>query len=195
VINGARLAAILGLPLNRFITINWAAMGVTDPVKATGRFLKLIKDALRSKGCASAHVWVSECGPVQGVHTHIVIHMPPELGRWWQARQAQWLKQCGAVPVRGGVVSRAVGGSYHCSQGDEQSRAHYMINLFEVIDYILKGVCRRARMTLNVRHKAYGGTVTGKRTATSQNIGKAAWQRFARTPGNTVLSGLHTGIL
>jgi hypothetical protein len=160
-------------------------MGVSDPVEATGRFLKLARDGLRSQGAASAHVWVNECGRVHGDHTHIVIHIPAHLRKWWVARQRRWFKQCGAVPVKGGIKSRPVGRSYHCAQGDEQSRAHYMTNLYETLDYMLKGVCPRARTTFNVRRKAYGGELIGKRTATSQNIGKTAWQQYLDTAGHT----------
>ncbi len=38
------------MPFNRFTTVHWQAAGVADGLKATGRFLKLLGDWLRSNG-------------------------------------------------------------------------------------------------------------------------------------------------
>lgn len=46
-VGAARYAAELGLPFNRFVTINWEAAGVADCTSATGRFLKYVGDWLR----------------------------------------------------------------------------------------------------------------------------------------------------
>jgi hypothetical protein len=159
-----------GLALNRFITIDLERAGVAQPVEAIGRFLKLIQDALRRRGKATAYVWVQEGGTVVGQHVHLVLHVPAELRHWFARRQAGWLKRCGAERLNGCVDTRAVGHSYGAAFGDDAARTSYDTNLAVLLDYVLKDADAKARAALGIQRLGQFGAVSGKRIGVSQNI-------------------------
>ena len=164
----------IGLPLNRFITINWEAAGVTDAVRATGRFIKLARDWLRRRGSSSAHAWVQEYGSIVGQHAHILIHISPELVRAFSYRQRRWLTACGATFQRGIVRSRPVGRSYRHAFFGTQYGETYESHLSAITQYVLKEAEEQTKLRFGMSATGRGGAVYGKRIATSQNIGSQA---------------------
>jgi hypothetical protein len=173
----ARHAAEIGLPLNRFVTINWEAAGVGDGVKATGRFLKHAGDWLRRHGRRLAYVWVQERGRRVGQHVHILLHVPPPCARRFGQLQARWLRASGATLRKGIVKTKPVGRSYADALQGEKSG--YLSNLGRVLRYVMKQSSGRIEPRTH-RWDTSGSLVLGKRCSTSENIGAAARARSAK---------------
>lgn len=164
----------IGLPLNRFVTINWEASGIENGAWATGRLLKFAGDWLRRHRAQLAYVWVQERGPRVGQHAHILLHVPPALARRFSELQRGWLKASGARIIKGLIRTRPVGRTYRLSiSGPHEA---YRNNLKRVTSYMLKQAA-----------PAYSGAppapvpgaslVIGKRCSTSENIGATARSR------------------
>lgn len=175
-IAASRHAAAIGLPLNRFVTINWEAAGVGDGVRATGRFLKQAGDWLRRHGRRLTYVWVQERGRRVGQHVHVLLHVPPACARRFGQLQRGWLRASGATLSKGVVKTRPIGRDYTAALRAENGG--YLRDLERVLRYVMKQASRRAGP------EAYpwgtsGSFVLGKRCSTSENIGSAARARFA----------------
>lgn len=165
-----------GMGPTHFITINWQQAGVEDGLAATGRFLKLLKDAARRHGWETAHIWVRENGAVHGDHVHILLHLPAEAHDWFKRHKAGWLRQCGAQRVAGASLTlRVAGAAFVTSPQSMTDPALYSANLHHVAAYILKHCAPSVAMLFGIDSK---GTclVEGKRLSISQNIHKKAQQ-------------------
>lgn len=159
-----------GLAFNRHTTIHWDAAGVSDPLRATRRFLKLLGDAVRAAGGSFAYVWVRENGYGKGEHVHILWHGPADLPVF-KRRVKSWLKLCGGAPRRGVCLTRSIARWLgEARTGSE----YYQANLWWVLDYLAKGGNADARKTLAVQHNEPGGPIVGKRCGTSAKIGRKA---------------------
>ncbi len=187
-LRSVQYARLIGLPLNRFVTINWEAAGVTDAVRKTGRFLKLARDWLRRRGGGSAHVWVQECGPIVGQHAHILIHVSPDLVSAFSYRQRRWLTACGATFQLGIIRSRPIGRSYRHAAVGTQYGETYDSNLSAITQYMLKETDEETKRRFGLNTTTKGGVVYGKRIATSQNIGSAAQRQAAAQRAQAQLS-------
>jgi hypothetical protein len=168
VLEAARRAIAIGLPFNRFITIHWERAGVTDPLGATGRYLKQAGDWIRVNGGRFAWAWVREGGDDKGQHVHILAHVSPGLTTGYNGRQRGWLRACGAAWRKGVILTHPVGWSAHHALGGGDD---YAANLAGVLDYVLKGADHRARQVHGVKTSKPGGVVIGKRAGRSQNLG------------------------
>jgi len=167
----ASFALAIGLGLNRFVTIHWQTAGASDDLAATGQWLKLAGDWIRSRGGQFAYLWVRENGPDKGAHVHILMHLPPDLAHGFNRRQQGWVKACGAKRKRNVLYSRPIGRNYHhYSSGWIDGRC-YDANLSETLDYVLKGADDAARAGLGIKRSEHGGHVVGKRCGTSVSLG------------------------
>lgn len=169
-VEATRFAEAAGLPFNRFTTVHWESAGVADDLAATGRFLKLLGNAVKAGGGSFAYAWVRESGSGKGAHVHILWHGPvvlPVFGR----RVRDWLRACGGRPKKGVCHTRSVGRSlvHAVTGGDDYTR-----NVWEALDYILKGSDPAARAALGIVRQEPGGEIVGKRCGTSANIDRAA---------------------
>ena len=165
-----------GVPFNRFITISWFKADVDDE-QAQGHIARFLKSAggwLRSQQGQFAWLYVRECDPRSaiGSHVHILAHVPPHLATSFGRRTRGWIAGVtGKRYVKGTIKSRAVGRS---SRTFDDNHDAYMVNLAQVMAYVLKGAASEARRVLKLPGPFRPGPVVGKRTGTSQNIGKAA---------------------
>jgi hypothetical protein len=164
----ARRAIAIGLPFNRFITIHWERAGVTDPLGATGHYLKQAGNWIKVNGGRFAWAYVREGGDDPGQHVHILAHVSPGLTAGYNARQRGWLKACGAAWRKRVILTHPVGWSAHHALGGGDD---YAANLAGVLDYVLKGADHRAREAHGVKRSKPGGVVIGKRAGRSQNLG------------------------
>ena len=180
----SRHAVTIGLPLNRFVTINWEAAGVGDGVRATGRFLKHAQDWLRRLGHRLAYVWVQERGGRVGQHVHILLHVPPACVRRFGQLQRGWLRASGATLSKGIVKTRPIGRDY--SAALRAQNGDYLRDLGKVLRYMMKQSSRRPGPAAHPWGTS-GSLVLGKRCSTSENIGSAARTRFANA-GELTLS-------
>jgi len=170
----AFFALAIGLGLNRFVTIHWQTAGVSDDLAATGRWLKLAGDWIRSRGGQFAYIWVRENGPDKGAHVHILMHLPPHLVDGFNCRQQGWIKACGGQRKRGVLYSRPIGQNHrHYAIGWIAGQA-YEANLRETLDYVLKGADDSARQALGIKRREPGGSIMGKRCGAARNIDRTA---------------------
>lgn len=172
---GALHAIAIGLPLNRFITIDWELASIDDALEAQAAFLKLLRDWLGRSGKATAYVWVQERGKAMGIHSHILIHISPSLVRRLGQLQRGWLKRVGVVSKKGVIRSRPIGLTSHMALApDASTQALYRQNLDEIVGYIIKGADTKARRRYGLRRTAQYSLIAGKRAGTSRNVGAKA---------------------
>lgn len=172
-IGAAQQAIAIGLPFNRFVTVHWAALGLTDldAAHATGRLLKLASDWMRYNEAAPAWAFVRENDDgdgSKGSHVHIMLHCPSSLpiGRQWP----RWLRKVTGRPYRkGGIRSLAIGRALNCYANAPDL---YHENLGEVVAYCVKGVSPETASALSLPRQEAGGRVIGKRAGHSQNLSR-----------------------
>ncbi|WP_146184185.1 MULTISPECIES: hypothetical protein [unclassified Caulobacter] len=167
-------AKVLGLPLNRMVTVHWKAAGVPlhGMANATGRFTDLLSKCIARHGHRTAWVWVHENGDFKGWHCHLLAHVPPLAVPKATKLQKRWLRSITGRPYSATVIhSRPIGGRL----GVEASLpAVHAFNLEVVASYVLKGAHPSALELFALKRSAPGGLIIGKRCSTSANIGAAA---------------------
>jgi len=177
-VTNIRAAAVhavkIGLPLNRFVTINLEAGGSLDCVKSIGRFLKLQRDWIASKDAELAYVWTQESAPCVGQHAHILLHVPPPIVRQASNMHRRWLAASGVISSRGIIRTKPVGRSYRHALVEEQYGERYWSHLQAAIGYILKQDGDVVSRPYRRPGKSCLSFVEGKRCGTSQNIGASA---------------------
>jgi len=164
-----KFAAEIGLPLNRFISINWLLTEVGHlNSDAFAHGMKNMGQWFRDSGYSTAWIYVHECPSKEGKecpNSHILLHLPRRVIR---AKFDEMLRIWFSAS-NGGTVSepRMKPGQWRDTRLQYMSKgAHHL-------------VCRGYG---GYRKKGGQGIVTFKRSGTSQNIGKAA--RKARSiPG------------
>ena len=170
---------------------------------ATGRFLKLAGDWIAKRGpqfeynqrkskrlARIAWAWVRENGDGKGSHVHILMHLPtvkitgkngrsvhgddtPGKQRAGLANMPRrWLRSITGNPHRVGTIkTQRIGGTAGAAM---TASAAYGANLAAVVGYVVKGACPAAGRGLQLERMEPGGTIIGKRAATSENIGRSA---------------------
>ena len=169
----AEHARQIGAPLNRMLTIHFEKAGISDPVKATGRLLKLMGDWLRCYNTGITAVWVREAGLQKGDHVHILLSVPPPILGLFTRMQRGWFKKIGAAWKRGVYKSRPIGGSHRLAFS-EAGASLYQQALKGALHYLLKGADVQARAAHGIGKQGEGGELWGKRCGTTENIGRAA---------------------
>lgn len=175
-----RHARKMGLPFTRMISIHWKAAGVPfkDMVRATGRFVDLLRKMLARHGSPTACLWVHENGDGKGWHCHLLAHVPADLVPRLAASQRAWLRRITGQPYRARVIySKPIGGRLGLEKGNPNLHA---TNLEVAFGYVCKGAPQAIldRFGIDRVHEP-GGTIIGKRCGTSQNIGaqaRKAWR-------------------
>jgi hypothetical protein len=164
-------------PLNRHLTIHFGAAEIANPVRATGQYLKLAGDWLRTQGASLAYIWVRESGASKGEHVHILMHVPPNLIAQFALRERGWRKRIGAKRALGAFRSTPIGRSYRHGETGIQFGELYSDALAGIVGYLVKGAEPRAVSALRLTRAQPGGGLWGKRSGMSENIGRAARRR------------------
>ncbi len=157
-----------GIPFNRMITILWGHFGVEDIQAATRCFLKSVKDYLRRSGYETAYVWAMEPGRRMGLHVHILIHVPPEMGREIGYRQRGWLKTAGVKFGKNLIRSKVIGGRAGLYRGSPEAQTQFATEHDRALAYILKHCSFEARNTLRFPCPCRSGWVPGRRFGRSR---------------------------
>lgn len=162
--HATRYAERLGLPLQLAVTINLTLMGVPPELSVlifrtilSQRFAPwLRRNSLNRHGVAPTYLWVMEsAGGQQAVHW--LLHVPPDLMKAFRAKLHSWL-------------------SGYSRNGPLTSRAVNIQKVYSVIGfrrYMLKGTDPLWAKHLGVSHVPQG-TVIGKRSGFSRNLGPTA---------------------
>lgn len=173
-IGAARHASVIGLPLNRMITVHWEKAGISrlSIARANGHFLDLLSKAIARYDGKTAHIWVQESGERKGGHCHILTHVPAELVEPVSRLQRGWLRSITGQPYRRTVIhSDPIGGWLGLEASNPPLHA---TNLAAALSYVLKGADEEAAPTFGLRRLEAGGCCFGKRCGWSQNIGAKA---------------------
>jgi hypothetical protein len=185
IINKGAVSLAAGMPLNRFVTVHWGALGLGDKVafKATSKLMTFARDWLRDNGVKATWLWVRENDNgdgSKGSHVHWLLHLPETHREAFNGRLQGWcIKAAGASRyVKNAVKSLPVGRHIdtHATAPDL-----YRANLREVLAYVLKGLTPQASNMAAQRLNAIwadggaatpnvgsGGVVTGKRVGFSR---------------------------
>lgn len=167
--NAAYDAYARSMPLNRFISINWATAGVDDGFAATSLFVKRAGDWLSKREIPRAYLWVRE--GVGGDHAHFLFHVPPSLSNAFGAWARSWVRRQSSSYRRKALLTRAVGRRY-----DEAyvSPGPYLANLDETIRYMLKGAVSAAASYSSERHLRWAGWVKGQRIGIARELSRSS---------------------
>jgi hypothetical protein len=163
------------MPLNRHLTIHWEAAGLVDcqAAAATATFLTLARDWLRKRGGRFAWIFVRENGDGKGSHVHILLHAPA--GTTLGNMQRRWLRAITGKSYRARTIkTERIGRTAGAASSAPDV---YEANLARAVAYVLKGASPEAALAFGLARLEPGGSIIGKRCATSQNIGRAARQR------------------
>lgn len=177
----------IGLPFNRFVTVHWGALGLTEAeaCRATGRFLKIASDAMRALGLIWAYVYVRENDTGErrkGPHVHILAHIPDAAARAGLLRRTTaWARLAaggrynrstgrieGVPYVAGAVRTLTLGGNQNVTPDVRDA------NIAGTLEYVAKGANPEAAERLGLPNCGLGGRIAGKRCGWSQNIGEKA---------------------
>jgi len=175
-IAAAGYAVQLGVPLNRHVTIMWERAGIVGRVQDYQReFLQLMSKWLIYHGTRPAYCWAIENGQLNGLHGHIVAHVPPALFKAFRVMLNRWLTRLGGSVDRGTIKVTRV--RYGTRDG------HQLNAIKGLVKYILKGLEHQAGELIGVRVNPYAaGMVVGKRIGFSQSLGPTARARSTTSP-------------
>lgn len=92
VLDAATRAMEVGAPFNRWITILWERGGVPPDgaAAATTQFLARFGEFLRRYGFKARWAYVHEGGRRNGIHAHILLHVPDRLDLLFRSRPRAW---------------------------------------------------------------------------------------------------------
>lgn len=171
-IEGGLYAQRIGYPLNRFITIDWDRAGVIDLWEAQSAFIKYVRDWLRRHEAGPAtYAWVIENGPRHGLHSHIMLHVPPALIKAFSKRQFRWWKKVGIdLHIKGVLHSKHIGHSYWAGFDQGTGVMAYRQNLAQLTNYLAKAAAPEVRRAHNITRPPQYSDVPGRRAGTSLNI-------------------------
>jgi hypothetical protein len=169
--HATRYSDVVGLPLNRFVTVNFT-LTECSPDRASHTFRKLLtqrfapwlrRTASNADGVRPTYVWTLEAGGKQ-LAAHWLVHVPNGLHRAFERKLAEWLRSLtGAAPENRAVNVRSV------------------TNLIGARRYLLKGIDPAWANHLRIRHVDQG-IVIGKRSGFSRNLGPCARTRGGYRP-------------
>lgn len=179
-------ASHIGLTPTRHVTIDWEYLGVHQPVQATGRFLKYVKDAMRKRGWPTGHIWIRETGRKMGDHVHILLHLPPDAVGWLNRLMPRWLKKCGARRRRGGCKTTIVTGRPLTPDPAEPLGALHQANIERVTAYILKHCDSAVAEAFGIGSRG-PCTVLGKRVSISRNLHHKARRTCQKCAGERAI--------
>jgi hypothetical protein len=186
----------IGHRLNRFISINFAcSRTLLRAQEIVGHYLRLIGQWLCRRGVAATYVWVLEHVPGTGEHVHILLHCPPELAATFAPKmRSHWLKIVGVPPRAHVFKCRRIGPREQTHLDACTEAQQYRRRLKGILRYLMKGLdpaeksfldagrpLRDRRSTaelLGVRVRE-NAPIAGRRSSTSENIGKTARYRWA----------------
>lgn len=160
----------IGTPLNRLVTILWERAGITDAEAATASFVKSLTDHLRRQGFEGPYLWSMENGPRQGVHVHILHHLPPELGRTVGYRHRGWLASLGARYGNKVINSKVITGRLSAFRGSAYARARFFKEQQSTVAYLLKCCSFEMRNHMRSSHSVRSSFVVGRRLGMSHII-------------------------
>ena len=160
--------------LNLTISVNLTKAGICGEARHfMQQFLKNMTDWLGRKTDGPHYLWVLENPPQRGLHVHIMVHWPGKHRDGLGKRLRKWLKRAG------GRYRARVLDYQNLRQPGDPDGTGYGPNF---VRYLLKGVDPASRRIYGQNLECeFQGVIKGKRSGTSESIGKAARARAGFT--------------
>lgn len=102
----------LGLLPNTSLDIHFERAGLDDPSRNAGAslraFLKSARQWIERKGGQTAIIWSLENRAGfggDGIHAHVLMHVPPELLTRWHQLRRRWARKAGMEPNTAGGIN------------------------------------------------------------------------------------------
>lgn len=180
-IHAVGFAEQIGAPLNAHYTVTWFA-GENEDVRAyQTRLFERYQKWARYRGFRAAYTWTLERSPKLGLHSHILLHIPPTVELRHELRHRmfkRWVTEaCGrwsGKMVRGRRIPRNLepvrGEQRMTTTADLERRTLYLVKDVEP-ESELAALLPFHRLR---KRDDRGGFITGKRVGTSRNIGAYA---------------------
>ncbi|HTN14058.1 MAG TPA: hypothetical protein VL094_04555 [Sphingomonadaceae bacterium] len=194
-LGAAQKALEIERPFNRWITVLWERGGLANHggTRATGAFLKLYGDWMRSYGEKACWVYTHEHGEENGIHLHLLLHIPVRLDAKFRVMPRRWT--AGILP--NGYVKQAVK-SLKLTGGnspDPYLRDLYLLRLRAKLHYMLKAASKHVEASLGLSDwgEAEWGQVSlvyGKRSGCWQNWRRAGSPSMFRVADGSPLRGV-----
>lgn len=165
-----KLAEVVGYPLTHHATINLEQIGCS-PSMVSERLRHCIINPFRKwvtrpsqrenrHFCEATYAWTLENVPPVGVHVHMMLHLPHGSEQGFEQRLRLWIEDACGRP--------AVGNEMHIGA---------LSNHGSFSRYLLKGGHKAVSAFFGAEHVPQG-TIIGKRSGTSQNVGAHAKRRL-----------------
>jgi hypothetical protein len=164
-IGAFKFAEAIGLPLSVSVDIAWIFFGGTaDDRTRFSRLQQRLSKWARRKCFPLTMIWTREIGKNGSPHTHVLLHVPPQL-------------------IRDGSFQRALERSLEPEGSPIHNNAILIQQAYRPLGkllYNLKGVNPKHANDLRIR-PAYQGMLSGKRAGCTQNLSAGA--RYKATTG------------
>uniref|UniRef100_UPI003CEAAE02 hypothetical protein n=1 Tax=Sphingomonas sp. LHG3443-2 TaxID=2804639 RepID=UPI003CEAAE02 len=172
----------LGLRPNTSLDIHFHRAGLSDPLRNAGAslkaFLKSARQWIERKGGQTVIIWVLENRAGfrgEGIHAHVLMHVPPELlNRWHQLRRT-WARKAGMEPnTAGGTNFTALP-----TLANAKGKLRYMSKDLDPQHWPVFAACPRYHVdgcppSLDDRDKPSNAPIYGLKTGVSRNVGPKA---------------------
>lgn len=185
VYNAIALANCRGVILSTRVDISWSTVGITNEISIRAAFKSFLDWMSRWLGRHAgwpAYVYVFERGPRYGIHTHMLVHVPFDLGDEFRS---------GANRILMNIIGRPLLDTTDSTTMLIQPRGPNVDTQWKRFRYMMKGISpdlpwpRTNATGLNsivdrVRLKPKpGGVIQGKRVGVSRALDKAAVKRWS----------------
>lgn len=186
----------IGLPLNRFVSINFTRADLlVRPQDAISHYLKLAGQWLADRDTPPTFIWIIEQACGTGLHVHLLLHCPAMLVTEFEYHaRSRWLSTAEIDPGRGVRKCVPIGPRGFDGKGaSEADKKLYRNKLGGLLRYLLKSLDpeepsslddhlpkssrRSAANILKVRVE-YCSAIYGRRCSRSQNIGRSAREHW-----------------
>ena len=171
--NACAFALSQGTPLNCMISITWRHCPTfveSDAAALQGRLFHRLGKWLKRRGVAFRATWVRERSRGKGLHSHVLLHLPPQL----EEHVKEFL--CRSGPFHDDASGRGV---------DLQVRKGTPDQTFGALKYFLKGMDHRDFVYtddgtanlgdfLGIQHRGDQGIISVKRQGCTQSISRQA---------------------
>jgi hypothetical protein len=174
IFDAAFYAFCVGKPLNTFATSSLQKIGL-DAAKGRDflrHYLKLIRDCLAYRGEKLYFVWVMESH--NGLHVHMLLHIPTTILNVFKRNQHAWLAACGRRRQRGDLKSKKIWSSDGpiIPLGNGSSAWYLSDGLMGLLQYLCKGIDFNHSYEMGIPEPRYQGVVVGKRCGISENLSR-----------------------
>jgi hypothetical protein len=176
VLNAATRALELGAPFNRWITILWerGQVPTEQATAATTQFISRYGDFHRRFGEKARWSYVHEGGSKNGIHAHILLHVPERLDLLFRTRPRAWV-----AAIAPGGYSKGMVMAKRAPTLPDSDIARYTAWLEARVHYMLKSADPQLEAQLDLLGRgpqSWGvqSFVIGKRAAAWQDHNRRA---------------------